>query len=244
MTHDDDPPAVPATTMPRPSLASWNRSLNETHAMAAWRARSGRVVRGIEARRRRLVAEAVRRLAPRRVIDVGCEDGWLAEAYAEAVEDLVLVDLDPATLTGCPLAARPGVRTAVADATSEAELDAVLERGEADVVVLSALLEHLPQPRRALAALRPFLAPGGRFVVYVPADRPILAAKQILGRTGTGGLIRGLSLEPAPGHLHVFSRRALRALLGAVGSIERLTFDPLVLGYLAVVRIDGGPGSR
>ncbi len=106
----------------------------------------------------------------------------------------------------------------------------------ADVIVLSALLEHLPEPEKALAALSPLLAQGGRFVIYLPADGPILLAKAILKRTRLGGLIRGLPLEPAPGHLQCFDRRAIAALLEPHGHVEELTFDPLCLGYLAVLR--------
>ena len=233
---------VTTRTSPPRDLASWNRDLNRTHAMAAWRARSGWVVRWIEARRRRLVAEAVGRLAPRVVVDVGCEDGWIAEAYVDGVDDLTLLDLDAGPLEASVLAGRAGVRIAEADATSQASLASVLERASVDVVVLSALLEHLPEPDEALGALRPFLVPGGHFVVYVPADRPILAAKQMLKLTGTGGLVRGLSLDEAPGHLQVFTRARLRRLLAPWGTVERLTFDPAVLGYLAVVRVPSARG--
>lgn len=257
MTPDVDPPAVPVTTLsssappagpPAPTeareLAAWNRALNRTHAMGPWRMQSGWVVRAIEARRRHLVADAVRRLAPRRVVDVGCEDGWIAEAYVDAVDDLLLLDLDPTTLETSALAQRPNVRIAVADATSASSLDAVLGRARADVILLSALLEHVPDPRGALAALRPFLAPSGHLVIYLPADRPILAAKQILRHTRTGRLVRGLSLESAPGHLHVFTRARVRRLLRDFGRIERLVFDPLVLGYLAVLRVEGDANVR
>ena len=89
------------------------------------------------------------------------------------------------------------------------------------------------------AAARPLLRPGGHFVVYLPADGPILAAKTLLKHTHLGGLIRGLSLEPAPGHLHRFRRRDVALLLGRHGRLVSLSFDPTVLGYVGVVR----PGS-
>jgi len=218
------------------AYARRNGVLNETHAMATMRARGGRLVRGIEERRRRLVAERVRRLRPRVVLDVGCEDGWIAGAYVEHVERVVLADLDPAVLARGSLAEHPKVSTVVADALAPAALEAAVGPGGADVVVLSALLEHLPEPRAALRSLRGVLAPGGRFVVYLPADGPILFAKAVLRRTRLGGLIRGLSLEPAPGHLHRFARRDVARLLAPAGRIETLTFDPVCLGYLAVVR--------
>ena len=231
--------SMSSTPLPRAApadLARWNRELNRTHAMAGMRARAGVVVSGIEARRRRLVADRVRRLKPRTVVDVGCEDGWIAEAYADAAERVLLCDLDPHVLADSAVARRPNVRTVACDALAPAALAAAVGPGGADVIVLSALLEHLPEPARALAALRPVLKPGGRFVIYLPADGPILFAKSLLKRSRLGGFVRGLSLEPAPGHLHCFTRKEVGRLLQPFGEIETLTFDPLCLGYLAVLR--------
>jgi SAM-dependent methyltransferase len=210
-------------------------ALNRTHAMAAMRARGGLLVRAIERRRRRLVAERVLDGPHRRVVDVGCEDAWMASAWADAVERIVLVDVDARVLGHAALAGRDGVATLVADATDPVALARGLEPAGADVVVLSALLEHLPEPGRALEALTPFLAPHGRFVVYVPADGPILLAKRLLRLTRLGGLVRGLSLDPAPGHVRTYDRRALGTLLARHGTVQSLTFDPLVLGYVAVL---------
>lgn len=219
--------------------------------MSQMRARAGIVVNRIEARRRGLVAERVCRLRPKVVADVGCEDGWIAESYVDAVARLFLCDLDPRVLEGSALLERPHVRALACDALAPAPLaEALLSEtllaeegspGGADIIVLSALLEHLPEPHLALAALRPLLAPGGRFVVYLPADGPILLAKRVLKHARLGGLIRGLSLEPAPGHLHCFARRDVVRLLRPHGQIEEITFDPLCLGYIAVVRV---PGQR
>jgi SAM-dependent methyltransferase len=216
-------------------LAGWNQALNRTHAMAALRARGGRIVRAIEARRRELVASRVRARRPRCVVDVGCEDGWLAEAYADGLSRLLLVDLDPAMLAGSALAGRPGVATVVADALEPAPIEAALGEARADVLVLSALLEHLPAPGRALDALAPLVARHGVMVVYVPADGPILLAKRLLKVTRLGGLVKGLSLEPAPGHVQRFTRQGLAALLQPRGRILELAFDPVALGYVAVL---------
>lgn len=226
-----------SSTLPAEPPAAWrNAVLNRTHDMAGLRARGGRIVRGIEERRRRLVATRVLRAAPRVVVDVGCEDGWLAEAYAHGVERVVLSDLDPAVLARSSLAGRPGVEAVVADALAPQPLLDAVGRGGADVVVLSALLEHLPAPRAAIEALAPLLAPEGRFVIYVPADRPILLAKRVLKATHLGGLVRGLSLDPAPGHVQTFTRGSLVRLLAPLGDLLEVTFDPVALGYVAVLR--------
>lgn len=221
---------------PAADFVARNRELNQTHAMAAMRARAGLVVNAIERRRRRLVADRVRRLAPDVVVDIGCEDGWIAAGYVDAVGRLLLADLDADVLAATDLAQHPKVGTVVADALAPEAIARALSGRAADVIVLSALLEHLPKPAAALRALRPLLAPRGRFVIYLPADGPILFAKSVLRRSRLGGLIRGLSLEPAPGHLHRFARRDVARLLDSFGALEELTFDPVCLGYLAVVR--------
>ncbi|HVG93281.1 MAG TPA: class I SAM-dependent methyltransferase [Planctomycetota bacterium] len=169
---------------------------------------------------------------PRTVVDVGAEDGWMAEAYASQVGATVLVDLDPAMLERARARALPRTQTVVGDARGPVPLPP----GSADVVVLSAVLEHLVDPATALSAWAPVLAPGGRFVVYVPADRPILAAKRVLRATRLGGLVKGVSLAPAPGHVRTFDRSSLVRLLKPFGVLEEVVFDPAVLGYAAVVR--------
>jgi SAM-dependent methyltransferase len=236
MTAAADPRRVSAPS----SLAAWNRALNREHAMAHLRARGGRIVRAIEHRRRRLVAARVLAGPHARALDAGCEDGWMTAAWAGACASVVLLDVDPAPLAAAARAladsTSAAVRTVVADVADAAEVEAALAGASFDVVVLSALLEHLPDPDRALAALVPALAPGGRLVVFVPADGPILAAKRILRTTRLGALVKGLPLEPAPGHLQRFDRGSLAALLGRHGRVAQITFDPAVLGYLGVVR--------
>ncbi len=234
--HDARLVSTSATTLPQTDLTDWNRELNRTHAMAAMRARAGRVVNGIEARRRRLVVDRVLRHAPRAVVDVGCEDGWIAEGYVDQIGALTLVDLDTDVLAGSTLAANTHVRMLTADATDASALRAGLGHDAADMIVLSALLEHLPRPETALHALAPVLRSGGRFVIYLPADGPILFAKAVLKHSRLGSLIRGLSLEPAPGHLHRFTRRHVARLVRPFGEVEELTFDPVCLGYLCAVR--------
>lgn len=241
MTASPDPRRVSAAS-PLPvdpvDLASWNRGLNREHAMAGLRARGGRIVRAIEDRRRRLVAACVGAGPQGRAVDAGCEDGWMTAAWAAGCESLVLLDVDPQPLADAARSLAPltHVRTAALDVTDPAAVAACLPTSSFDVVVVSALLEHVPEPDRVLEALMPALAPGGRLVAYVPADGPILAAKRVLKSTRLGFLVKGLPLDPAPGHLHRFDRRSFARLLGRHGVVTRIGFDPAVLGYLGVVR--------
>lgn len=251
MTVPSDPRPVSASTTltapggsarvqpPSADLAAWNQALNREHAMAQLRARGGRIVRAIEHRRRRLVAARVLAGPHARAVDVGCEDGWMTQAWAGACASVVLLDVDPAPLAVAAqglAGTTAAVRTAVADVSDASAVATCLPGASQDVVVLSALLEHLPDPDLALTALMPVLAPGGRLVVFVPADGPILVAKRVLKATRLGRLVKGLPLEPAPGHLRRFDRPSLARLLRRHGRMSEITFDPLVLGYVAVVR--------
>lgn len=221
-------------------------ALNLTHDMAGFRARGGFVVRSIEARRRALVADRVLRAAAAGrgassvVVDVGCEDGWIAHGFAASVGETILVDVDPAVLARAAGRGLPRSRTVVADAASAEGVSP----SSADIVVLSAILEHVPDPRAVLGAWSGALRPGGRFVVFVPADRPILVIKRFVRATGLGRLLRGISLEPAPGHVRVFSRRSLVRLVKPFGVLEEVEFDPGVLGYAATVRTPSGSGTN
>ncbi len=243
------PRAAPAPSPARDALAARNRRLNETHAMAAMRARGGWIVRAIEARRRALVVGRVLRGRHARVLDLGAEDGWVAEGYAGHAERVVLADVDPRVLQTARLGP-PRVARVVADAADAEGLLEAVGAERFDVVVLSALLEHLPRPSEALEAAARVLAPGGRVVVYLPADGPILFLKRVLAVSRLGSLVRGLSLAPAPGHLHRFTRRRVRRLLTSNGRVSGIAFDPVALGWAAVLvpRRCGaggrGPGPR
>jgi SAM-dependent methyltransferase len=230
------PPVVPARSpVPFPTATTRDAvaALNRTHDMAGLRARGGLVVRSIEARRRALVVRRVLRAGGGVVVDVGSEDGWIAAGYAAHVRETILVDLDPSMLARARARGLPRVRTLEADAAAPD----VLAPASVDVVVLSAVLEHVPRPEAVLHAWAPALRVGGRFVVFVPADRPILAAKRLLRATGLHRLARGVSLDPAPGHVRTFTRRSLVRLLNPFGVLEEVEFDPAVLGYAATLRV-------
>ena len=63
-----------------------------------------------------------------------------------------------------------------------------------------------------------------------------MRAVRLTGATRLGGLVRGVSLAPAPGHVRTFDRSSLVRLLKPFGVLEEVVFDPAVLGYAAVVR--------
>ena len=203
-------------------VAAWNRALNRRFGMQNLRAHPNRIVRWIEARRRRRVAAMVP-AGFDRAIDVGAEDGSLATLWRSKGRFTLLLDVDPGMLRD---AAGAG---AVADAVALPLADASV-----DVIVLSAVLEHLLEPERAVAESLRVLRPGGRLVIYVPWDRAAIALKRWARRIGVG--LGKLSEGSAPGHLRTFDRRSLSRLLANAGPDVRTSFDPFSLGYYAEVR--------
>jgi SAM-dependent methyltransferase len=144
----------------------------------------------------------------RRVLDLGCRDGALTQAYAR--ENVIVgVDADRDALAE---AAKLGIETRWAD------LDEPLpfEDLSFDVVVAGELLEHLRDPRRLAAEVRRVLRPGGVFVASVPnAFRLKNRLRFLLGRKP----------EDDPTHLHMFSPAEVRALLAG--------FDDVHLDFIA-----------
>ena len=133
-----------------------------------------------------------------RVLDLGCRDGALTQAYVGGNE-VVGVDADREALAE---AERLGIETHWAD------LDQPLDFPDAgfDVVVAGELLEHLRDPKRLVAEIRRVLRPGGTFVASVPN------AYRLKGRLR---FLAGRAPERDPTHLQMFSPADVRALLAA-----------------------------
>lgn len=114
----------------------------------------------------REVAEICAPLAPRRVVDVGCGNGQLLRFLVDRMPD------DPELVVGIDHS-RAGVRRARAllpDARwIVADLYKLPPNGERfDLVLCTEVLEHVPEPARAVEVLRGLCASGGRVAVTVP----------------------------------------------------------------------------
>lgn len=99
-------------------------------------------------------------VAERRVLDVGCGGGILAEAMAQRGADVVGIDMGQAPLAVARLhSLESGVSVDYRHIT--AERLAVEESGRFDVVTCLEMLEHVPDPASVVAACADLARPGG-----------------------------------------------------------------------------------
>jgi SAM-dependent methyltransferase len=218
---------IPATgesfDLDRPgAVAAWNRALNRRYGMENLRGHGSPLVRWIERRRRRTLAAMVPPFD--RAVDLGAEDGSLTALWRDRGRFTVLLDLDATMLR------RGGAPGAVADAQR-----LPLKSRSFDVVVLSAILEHLVDPADAVAQGARVLKPGGLLLAYVPWDRAVVRMKGIVRRLGGG--LGPLAPGQAPGHLRTFDKERLRRLFAPVARELRIRLDPLSFGYYVEARI-------
>ena len=139
----------------------------------------------------------------RHVLDLGCRDGALTQAYAGGNE-IVGVDADREALAE---AQKLGIETRWAD------LDDALpfESSTFDIVVAGELLEHLRDPRSVVSEVLRVLRAGGTFVGSVPN------AYRLKNRLR---FLRGLKPENDPTHLQMFAPRDVRALLDSFEDVH------------------------
>ncbi len=96
----------------------------------------------------------------KRVLDVGCGGGILAESMAHRGAGVLGIDLADKPLKVATLHARQSNASVVYRAISAEEL-AVEQAGSFDVVTCMEMLEHVPEPRLVIEACARLVKPGG-----------------------------------------------------------------------------------
>ena len=96
-----------------------------------------------------------------------------------------------------------------------------LEDGRYDLIVLLDVLEHIPDDKGALCALKPKLAPGGRLMLAVPAMPSLWSGHDV-----------------AHHHQRRYTARTLEAVVQAAGyrTLRRTAFNSLLLPAIVGVR--------
>lgn len=143
-----------------------------------------------------------------RFLEVGCGPGFL-------LRDMARLGWDVSGLEISEFAARYA-RERLGLRVDVGPLDApTLPEQSLDAVFMGDVLEHLPRPRAALAAVHAWLRPGGLLCVAVPATLNLLSARLGLALFRARGRFKTLSIPPY--HLFEYTPRTLTALLSACG---------------------------
>jgi SAM-dependent methyltransferase len=165
------------------------------------------------------IVELVEGLAPDSVLDLGCGAGWLASRLRERTKATVVgVDI----LTNIHPA---GWHYVAADLTARLPF----RTGSFGCVVAGEVIEHIPDPDRALQEIHRVLAPGGAVIISTPnivswANRILVPLGiQPLGTETSSVVALGRRWKVlgqgnrVQGHLKVFSHRALSEILARYG---------------------------
>lgn len=173
-----------------------------------------------------------------RILDVGCGGGQLLVAARAAGATVCAVDPAAHAREACR---RQGLEHV-------AQLEALGER-LFDGIVMSHVLEHVPDPAAVLASLRARLAPGGWLGLEVPNRASLRALASPRWMTTLGADERHRAF---PAHLWYFTPRTL-ALAAARAGLELVARQTVGLGLDALVpawlgaslrRARGGAGGR
>jgi 2-polyprenyl-3-methyl-5-hydroxy-6-metoxy-1,4-benzoquinol methylase len=205
--------------------------------------------------------------AGRKFLDVGCGSGTLALALKAAGADHVAgIESD----SGAAARARAALDTLVEGDLLEVELP--FAPREFDYLIFADVLEHLPDPDRALDRLLPLLKEDGRVIISVPNMRFYLVLLRLaLNRwayTETGVRDRthlriftsrslermlaehGLALERLERHHRLFEDQSRIGRAGALATrvarrtVARLFPDLMTYQLIAVARLDHGSQAR
>jgi SAM-dependent methyltransferase len=122
---------------------------------------------------------AIAEIAPRRVLDVGCGPGDIAERIArEITSDVVGIDISPRMVE---LTRARGVDALVADVGDLPIADRTF-----DVALAAWMLFHVSDLDTALHELHRILGPGGRLVAVTNSERHMAEARELAGIDMTG----------------------------------------------------------
>jgi 2-polyprenyl-6-hydroxyphenyl methylase/3-demethylubiquinone-9 3-methyltransferase len=169
-------------------------------------------------------------LAGKRVLDVGCGGGILAEAIAKKGANVKGIDLSEKALKVAELHSLES-EVQVSYELIAAEALAAREAGQYDVVTCMEMLEHVPDPAAIVQACATLVKPGGRLFFSTLNRNPksylfaIIGAEYMLRLLPRGTHDYAKFIKPA--ELSQFARNAnleLQALKG-------MTYNPLTKIY-------------
>lgn len=158
------------------------------------------------------LGERFREHAGARVLEIGAGIGTITAHLARGREKVVALEVDPFYVRRLRnrFRGQPNVEPYQSD-VALADWEALAAQ-DLDTIVLSNVLEHIPDDAGAVRRFAQILPPGGRLLILVPALPALFG-----------------TIDQAVGHHRRYTREALRAVLGANGfAVESLDWMNLV----------------
>ncbi len=197
--------------------------------------------------RMKLIRELCTPAANEVFLDIGCGEGHYVKQYAKSGCRTVGVDISMGKLKMArKRLARVNAELRMADAECLPFADEVF-----DWVLCSEVMEHLPEPDKALGEIKRILKRGGRAVVSVPTWSGVKADSEAAGGRGRKQgndydldlLIESQFARPFQGHLWSFSVNDFEQIIERTGfeKIRRLIV-PVFLSH-AMSRLHGLKGK-
>jgi SAM-dependent methyltransferase len=167
----------------------------------------------------RAVLDALDAQPGERILEVGCGSGSYTRELARAGVELTATEFAPAQLAQAERNVGPSeVVFRLDDAQSLTFPDATFDK-----LLLSEVIEHVPDPERAIAEAARVLRPGGLLVASTPSRfSPLNLAYGVKRR------VRRYAFNE---HLHEFTPYSFRQLVAPHLDVESLEFANFVLPY-------------
>jgi SAM-dependent methyltransferase len=166
--------------MDNPLLVQWEYASEERLAVrsATYRA----LVEGTNAEE--VLFAAVREAAPKRILDVGCGTGELAERIQQELRaDVIALDISPRMVD---LTRSRGVEAVLGDVQQLPFPD-----GEFDCVTAAWILYHVPDLEQGISELARVLRPGGTLVASTVGEGNLRELWELIGDRATSELTFG-----------------------------------------------------
>jgi len=212
-------------------IIKWNEILNENQPMELVREHKNPVIRAKEEKRIEKIIECIGKQRNVTVADLGCEKGELAKRISLMYEDILCCDIDVNVLNDARNnISNNNVKYFACDICETGLLDNTV-----DICIASEVIEHLPEPEKAVSELARITKPGGRVIISVPNEKVVLSLKNIAKMIGMRKSLGALSEGIAVGHVQIFGMRKLKNVLSKHIEIENMFYcPPFFLNIIAV----------
>lgn len=209
------------------TFKEWNEYFAKKYNMDNFYYHSGLIIKLIEKRRVKYVADMLDSAAGDKVLEVGCGGGHILEKVKNGT--LYGIDMSDFLLQiARSRLSKAGARLVSADAGSLPFKD-----GSFDKIICTEVIEHVLDPEKVLAEIGRVMRGGGSLVLTVPNEGLINILKKSVIKMGLWRLFFPGKYKVSDEmneewHLHVFDLNKLRQMLRGKFVIEKIRYVPFV----------------